>query len=207
MKTFIASILAAMFMLTFLYKLFSQSEPVLKEFGITTGALSNFPANQNYFKDNMSVFYVAPFVRAGRHEFSAGLMYPLKAQGLYFNNADLDPRLGATAGYKYYIFDPQGRENLFVHYCFQYLRYKGQVTDQTETDMYINNVIGLGYNIFFDMNARFGFYYTLDYVITQNGYNIAEPGYTGNSWITKYVWNYLSTNIGFSFKLTPIKAK
>gem|GEM_PF-2491529 len=30
-------------------------------------------------------------------------------------------RLGAIAGYKFYIFNVYGRENLFVHYSFQYL--------------------------------------------------------------------------------------
>jgi hypothetical protein len=77
----------------------------------------------------------------------------------------------------------------------------------TETDMYINNVIGFGYNLFFDNDERFGFYYTLDYVISQAGYNINNANVHNNKWGTVYVWNNLSTNIGFSFKIASLNKK
>ena len=108
-------------------------------------------------------------------------------------------------------------ENLFVHCNFQYLRFAGywdkyyignnQTYRLTETDTYINNLIGLGYNLFFDTNERFGFYYTLDYVISQTGYKLGSPGFNDNSWTTQYIWNNLSTNFGFIFKLTSLKKK
>ena len=198
-------------------KLFSQSNADMQEFGITTGALTNFPANKDYLTKNMSIFYAAPYIRTGKHEFSAGFLYPLKVDGLYFNDNKINPRLGAMAGYKFYVFNVYGRENLFVHYTFQYLKFKGdydvyhsgnnQPDHFTETDMYINNVIGLGYNIFLDMNGRFGFYYTLDYVISQTGYRLGTTGYSNNAWTTQYIWNNLSTNVGFIFKLTSLKKK
>ena len=73
--------------------------------------------------------------------------------------------------------------------------------------MYINNVIGLGYNLYFDTEGRFGLYYTLDYLISQTGYKLAGPGSNTNSWTTQYVWNNLSTHIGLIFKLTSLKKK
>jgi hypothetical protein len=215
MKKLINFIFLAFLMLYFSQYIFSQSDEIYKEFGITAGAFGNFPANKDYLNKNIKVFYVAPYVRAGQHEFSAGILYPLKTDALYYSDSTISPRLGLTAGYKFYIFNAAGRENLFVHYSFQYLRFHGSYNQTylpenttyavTETDMYINNVIGLGYHIFFDMNGRFGLYYILDYVISQTGYKGAMQVPSENSWSTNYIWNNLSTNVGFIFKITAIK--
>ena len=99
MKKFLTILLTIQFMLSVSYKLFSQSNTDMQEFGITTGAFGNFPATQNYLKDNIKVFYVAPYLRMGKHEFSAGIVYPLTTHGIYFNDNNINPRLGATAGY------------------------------------------------------------------------------------------------------------
>ena len=215
MKRFIVILLTAQFMFIISHELFSQSITVMQEFGISTGAFTNFPANQNYLKEGTHAFYVAPYLRVGKHEFFAGIVYPLKNHGVYFSDENINPRPGAIAGYKFYVFNVFGRENMFVHYSFEYLRFNGDVYSNlmgsnlqalyNETDMYINNVIGLGYNLFFDMNERFALYYTLDYVISQAGYKRGTPGSSGNAWITRYIWNNLSTNFGFSFKLTSLK--
>ena len=216
MKRFIAAFLTILLILVFSPELFPQSNSIESEFGISAGAFTNFPANQNYLKENISVFYVAPYIRTGKHEFSAGILYPVKTQALYFSEDKINPRLGATAGYKFYIFDIYGRENMFIHYSFQYLRFSGSYDkyysgslnpyQRTEKDMYINNVIGLGYNLFFDNNERFGFYYTLDYVISQAGYNLSTP-HSNSSWATNYIWNNISTGFGLLFKITPLKKK
>jgi len=105
MKKFIAILLTVQFMFTISHKLFSQSNSDMQEFGITAGALTNFPANQNYLKEYINMFYVAPYLRTGKHEFSAGIVYPLKTHGLFFNDDNINPRLGAIAGYKFYIFN------------------------------------------------------------------------------------------------------
>ncbi|MEI7724935.1 MAG: hypothetical protein WCK09_07505 [Bacteroidota bacterium] len=212
MKKYLAVLLTIQFLCITTHKLFSQSSEINKEFGITTGALTNFPANANYLKDNITVFYLAPYVRTGKHEFCAGITYSLSAKGLVFPYETINPRPGATAGYKFYVFDVYGRENLFIHYSFQYLRFSEtywstQSFSQTETDMYINNVIGLGYSLFFDSNERFGFFYTLDYVISQAGYKLNSRGSDNHLWTTQYVWNNISTNFGFTFKLTSLKKK
>ncbi len=217
LKWFMAILLITQFILVASEKIFSQSGSDVQAFGINAGAFTNFPANQDYLKDNMAVFYIAPYIQTGKHEFSAGFVFPLQTHGLFFSDDNIHPRLGAEAGYKFYIFDVYGRENLFVHYSFQYLRFMGsydkyyQGTVQpyhfTETNVYINNVIGLGYNLFFDNNERFGFYYTLDYVISQAGYKIGTPKSNQNTWTTQFVWNNISTNIGFSFKLGSLKKK
>jgi hypothetical protein len=217
MKKVIAILLTAQFMCLISPRLFSQSNSDMQEFGITTGAFTNFPANQNYLKEDISVLYVAPYLRTGRHEFSAGIVYPLQTHNLFFKDYNINPRPGMIAGYKFYIFNIYGRENLFVHYSFQYLRFMGnydinynwtsQTYHWTETDTYINNVIGLGYNLFFDTKGRFGLYYTLDYVISQTGYKLGTPGINNTSWNVQYLWNHLSTNFGFIFKLTSLKKK
>jgi hypothetical protein len=217
MKRFATILLTTQFIFVISQKLFSQSDPINSEFGITAGAFTNFPANQNYLTENMSVFYVAPYIRTGKHEFSAGFLYPLKNPGLYSSDNNLNPRLGALAGYKFYIFNVYGRENMFVHYSFQYLRFMGSYDKYyawsnkpvhwTENDMYINNVIGLGYNLFFDVNERFGMYYILDYAISQAGYKVSTQDFTQNTWFTQYIWNNISTNFGFIFKLTSLKKK
>ena len=217
-KQFIVILLAVLFMFTTSSTVFSQSSAVNQELGVTTGAFTNFPANQNYLKENIGVFYVAPYIRTGQHEFSIGVVCPISTHGLYFTEDNINPRLGAIAGYKFYIFDIYGRENLFVHYAFQYLRFMGsydkyytgntsQPVHWTETNTYINNVVGLGYSLFFDSNERFGFYYTLDYVISQAGYKVGTKNSIPNVWITQFVWNNISTNMGFSFKLTSLKKK
>jgi len=198
-------------------ELFSQVSPDLKEFGITAGTFTNFPANQNYLKQDVSVFYVAPYIRVGQHEFSAGLAYPVNTPSLLSSDYKLNPRPGAVAGYKFYIFNIYGRENLFIHYAFQYLLFKGYWESGyyvgplpypgKESDIYINNVIGLGYNLFFDMDRRFGMYYALDYVISQTGYQLGTLNPGSNTWNTQFTWNHLSTHFGFIFKLTPLRKK
>jgi hypothetical protein len=201
MKRLIAILLVTLLIIILPFKIFSQSGIIKQEFGISTGTFTNFPANQNYLKDDITVFYAAPYVQVGKHEFSAGLVYPSSTNGLYNSDYTVNPQLGAIAGYKFYIFNVYGIENLFVHYSFQYLRFKGH----DETDMYINNVIGLGYNVFFDSHGRFGFYYILDYVIAQTSYKPGTPVINDFPWATKYIWNNLSTNLGFIFKLTSLK--
>jgi hypothetical protein len=59
--------------------------------------------------------------------------------------------------------------------------------------------------LFFDINRRFGLYYTLDYVISQAGYKLRTDAFNGNSWQTQYIWNNLSTNFGLIFKITSLK--
>jgi hypothetical protein len=192
---------------------FSQASVSSQDFGISVGGYTNFPANQDYLNDAMSVIYVAPYIKVGRHEFSLGLQYPLPVKGLYDAETTLNPMPGALAGYKFYILDPEGRENVFIHYAFQYLRFKS--TDVpgfegealTEKDMYINNVLGLGYNLYFDMQERFGLYYTLDYLVSQAGLNITYKSWSPDVWETQYIWNRLSTHIGFTFKIVGLKKK
>ena len=216
MKPFIF-ILALAVSLIISPELFSQGNAVPGEFGIDAGHFTNFPATKDFLKNYSSVIYVAPYIRTGKHEFFAGLAVPLAVHGLYFSDNNVNTRLGFLAGYKFYIFDVQGVENLFIHYTFQYLPYKGE-HDQyyagisepyhwTERDTYINNVIGLGYNVFFDKNERFGFFYTLDYMITQTGYKLSGVNLNNTSWTTNYVWHNLSTNLGLSLKLTSLKKK
>jgi len=199
-------------------KTYSQNEPIKQDFGISTGGFTNFPVNQNYLKEGISAVYVSPYIQVGRHEFSAGIVYPLATQGLFYTESNINPRPGAVAGYKFYVFNEYYRENLYIHYSFQYLRYKGgydisagngqPVEHYTETDIYINNVIGLGYNLYFDMEGRFGLYYTMDYLISQTGYHLASPNTSGTgSWTTQYLWNRMSTHVGFIFKLTSLKKK
>ena len=217
MKKLISILLSTQLVFLFSATVFSQSSSDMQEFGITAGGLSNFPATQDYLKKGMNMMYIAPYVRTGKHEFSAGLIYPLTTKGLFFTDNTVNARLGVTAGYKFYIFNVFGRENLFVHYMFQYLRFKGnsdlydnksgQSVKMTETDRYINNVVGLGYNLFFDTNEKFGFFYTLDYVISQTGYKLVASVNTDNNWASQYVWNRLSTNVGVSFKITSLKKK
>ena len=203
--------------LAFSGELFAQADGIKKEFGISAGSFTNFPANQNYLKESMTAFYVAPYIRAGKHEFTAGILYPLADKGLYFSDNNISPCAGFLAGYTFYLFNTEGVENLYIHYAFQYLRFNGsydkydnataETNHWTEKDMYINNVIGLGYHVFFDAKERFGFYYTLDYVISQAGYHLSTQGYTNDSWATKYIWNNLSTHMGLSFKITSIGKK
>ncbi len=221
MKTIIAVFCSVLVITGLTKNLFSQSDQEMKEFGITAGGFTNFPANKDYLKKYMSAIYVAPYIRTGKHEFSAGIVYPLKTDALFYNGTYPEEKLnscvGAIAGYKFYVFDVYGRENLVIHYAFEYLRFKGDRYPQvatlfnsfTENDMYINNVIGLGYNLFFDTEGRFGLYYTLDYVISQAGYHTSGmyPGISNPYWNTKYIWNNLSTHIGLSFKITSLKKK
>ena len=211
------SILSFVLMLMMLLSnsLFSQDPSDMQELGISAGGFTNFPANQNYLKENINVFCVAPYLRTGQHEFSAGITYPLQTKALFFNDYNIDPRLGAVAGYKFYVFNVFGRENLFIHYSFQYLRFmkaytiyynwSSQPYSWTETDTYINNVIGLGYNLFFDTEERFSLFYTLDYVISQTGYKLNTPGVKDNPWAAQYIWNNISTGVGLSFKITSLK--
>jgi hypothetical protein len=206
--------LTVQFMLLISHKLPGQTNANLQEFGITAGGFTNFPANQNYLKEDVGAFYISPYIRTGQHEFSAGIAYPLTAHALFYNDNNINPCVGAIAGYKFYVFDINGRENLFIHYAFQVLRFKGNydiypvwsygVFHMTERDTYINNVIGLGYNLFFDIWRRFGLYYTLDYVISQTGYKLNTPDFNKNSWSTQYIWNNLSTHFGLIFKITSL---
>ena len=217
MKTIVAITLTAGLLFMTSHNVFPQSGDQMHEFGINIGGYTNFPANQHYLTENINVIYVTPYIRVGQHEFSAGLEIPLTTQGLFFNDNNISPRLGAIAGYKFYIFNVFGRENMFIHYSFQYLRFKGEFEKTpnqntqpgqiTETDMYINNVIGLGYNLFFDTEERFGLFYTLDYIISQTAYRLSSSGTGSSSWTTSYVWNNVSTNFGLIFKITSLKKK
>jgi hypothetical protein len=217
MKRLIAIIITVELVLTFSAGIFAQSDAVAPELGIDVGTFTNFPLNQDYLSRNITTFYLAPYVRTGQHEFSAGFVYPTQSYALFGSENKLDPCMGAVASYKYYIFNAAGRENLYVHYGFQYLRLKGSYdtyfTGSTEpvhwdeTDMYINNVVGFGYNLFFDTDARFGLFYSLDYVIAQTSYNTGSQNSGSKTWTTQFVWNNMSTNLGLLFKLTSFKKK
>lgn len=186
-----------------------------KDFGIMAGGFTNFPATKDFLSRNASMIYAAPYVQVGRHVFSAGLLYPLQTNALYFSEEKITPRPGFIADYRFFVFNPWYRENMFIHYSFEYLRYSGgyelssssglEPGKWTEKDMYINNVVGLGYNLYFDTRERFGFYYILDYIISQQGYRLTGPSSGQDSWSTRYIWNNLSNHIGFIFKLTPLK--
>jgi hypothetical protein len=78
---------------------------------------------------------------------------------------------------------------------------------RTEKDMYINNIIGLGYSLYFDNQERFGFYYILDYVISQAGYQVSANGTRKTPWMTQYIWNNLSNQVGFTFRLKSFGKK
>ena len=217
MKRLIIILLSTALITVLPVEVFSQTDPNTQEFGIAAGGFSNFPANQHYLTDYVSMFYAAPYIRTGQHEFFAGVLYPLATKGIYFSSDNISPRPGFIAGYKFYVFNIYGRENMFIHYSFEYIRFKGtydknfygnnQTYPSTETDMYINNVIGLGYNLFFDMDRRFGLYYTLDYLVSQTGCSLVTQGFNTKIWFTRYVWNNLSNNFGLFFKLTPLKKK
>lgn len=66
----------------------------------------------------------------------------------------------------------------------------------------------MGYNLFFNIDGRFGFFYTLDYMISNTNYNV-----TNNTVamvpikLNMNVWNNLSTNFGFLIKITSMKKK
>ncbi len=196
---------------TFLSNILYAQEGGLKhEFGLTVGGFTNFPVNKNYLKENIKVISIAPYVRLNKHELYVGFLYPLKSPGL-FSGSKITPSLSAIGGYKFYIFNNAGRENLFLNYSFQYLKYLGYyekkdpITNKPifleETPSYINNVIGFGYVVYFDQQHRFGFYYTLGYVISQLTYVSDYWQYNSDKiWQTQYIWNHASTNIGFSFK-------
>ena len=214
----IPGILLILFILILSEKGFSQTNSDMREFGISFGSFTNFPANQNYLKNDISVIYLTPYIRLGKSEISAGVLYPVATKGLFFNNTNINSRMGATAGYKFYLFNVYGRENLFVHYSFQYIRFMGnfngyfngstEMYHMTETDTYINNVIGLGYNLFFDTQGRFGFFYTLDYMISNTNYNVTNSTVLMDPVkLNQNVWNSLSTNFGFLFKITSLKKK
>lgn len=188
-------------------ELFSQSEITYKELGINVGGFTNFPANQDYLTNYMSAVYVAPYIRIGRHEIMAGINCPMPADGLYNTGLRLDPRPGVVAGYKLYLFNPFGRENMFIHYSFQYLNLKGGENETYEKDRYFNNTIGLGYHLFFDSGARFGLFYILDYVISRTGYNRFNNNSAAFEWTNEWAWNHLSTHIGLSFKLAEFRTK
>jgi hypothetical protein len=197
--------------------LHSQSLPVPSELGISVGGYSNFPANQHYLDEYMPALYIAPYLRTGKHEFSLGLNVPLAAHGLHFTDNTLSPRPGFIAGYRFYVFNIYGQENMFIHYSLQYLRFKGEVDTYppdipgpvkvTETDMYINNTIGLGYNLFFDSDERFSLCYILDYAVSQAGYKTPGAGANPDMWKTEYFWNRISTHIALSFRLTSLNKK
>jgi hypothetical protein len=195
--------------------IFSQSAGLTREVGLTVGAFTNFPMNQNYLKDNIKGLpSLTPYVRVGRHEFFAGLILP-SYTSIY--DLHLNPCLSATAGYRYYVFNPAGRENLYINYSFQYLWFKKNYDAYAYpsavpyhvhlTEAYINNILSLGYVVFLDRNQRFGFYYSLGYIISQIGDKSVWEGQSSSVWYTHYIWNRLSTQVGFSFKLKSFDKK
>jgi len=209
MKKSILLFLTAILIFSVTSNSFSQSEGLTREFGLTAGAFTNFPCNKDYLNNNIKIFHLAPYVRIGRHEFYAGIVYPLNAKGLY-SNENLDSRPGAFGGYKFYVFNPAGRENMYVNYAFQYLRFKGLWDNNpnpdniVERNYYINNVFSLGYVVYFDTQQRFGMYYSLGYVISEGGYQTYASTIKTNPqrlWLTKFSWNHINTNVGLSFKL------
>jgi len=74
------------------HELFCQNNNDMQEFGITAGGFTNFPANQKSMKEDINVLYIAPYIRTGQHEFSAGILYPLTTHGLFFNDNSLATR-------------------------------------------------------------------------------------------------------------------
>ncbi|HNY02541.1 MAG TPA: hypothetical protein PKG48_08140 [Bacteroidales bacterium] len=198
--------------------LFSQSAPGdMNEIGILAGGFTNFPANRHYLEEDINFVYAAPYLRTGHHEFSAGLLYPLPAKGLYLANDRLSSRPGFVGSYKFTVFDVYARENLFLHYAFEYVTFSGKAAvvqpgtglteTKTEKDRYFNHAIGLGYSLFFDRDGRFGLYYLLDYVISQTRYSVDAPSLPEGLKSSRTFWDHVGTQIGLSFKIVPLKKK
>ena len=212
MKKYITASVLAVSLLLISIGSFSQSIGLNREVGITLGGFTNFPSNQHFLDNNVKVISLAPYVTVGKHQFYAGILYPLNANGLY-SGAKLNSRPGATAGYTYYIFNKAGRENMYVNYSFQYLRFTGTFVggpshyQYFETDYDINNVFSLGYVVYFDTQQRFGMYYSLGYVISQGSYQSTMEAPTHFPWKTQFIWNNINTNLGFSFKLKQFDKK
>ncbi len=214
MKKSIKVLLLAMLMPFLSNHLYAQDGGLKREFGLSVGGFTNFPCNESFWDDHTSAITLAPSVRVGKHEFYGGMLYPLNQGGLATGD-QLISKPGAIAGYKFYLFNINGRENLYLNYSFQYLRFKGSYTSSGtfndlkvyENDTYINNVFSLGYVVFFDANQRFGFYYTLGYMISQASNKLGWESNHLDFWYSKYIWNNLSTNIGFGFKLKSFDKK
>jgi hypothetical protein len=215
MKNKIRFSLLAVILLIISISSFSQSTSLTREFGLTVGGFTNFPTNQHYIDDNIKVLSLAPYITVGKHQFYAGILYPLRANGLY-SDKKIYSRPGATAGYTFYVFNKAGRENMYVNYSFQYFKFTGNFDAGPspytfiEKDIYINNVFSLGYVVYFDTQQRFGMYYSLGYVISQRGYqehpntvDLKNP----SAWWTEFSWNHFNTNFGFSFKLKQFDKK
>jgi hypothetical protein len=198
MKKTTVSVIFLIISLTVSPCLFSQKDPLRKQFGISVGAF----INPTFDLEKTGGAYVAFYRRIEKHEFSLGLIYPSHTQGR-LSNDDIKPTFGALAAYKCYLLDPVRRENLFVYYSLHVLRYCGSYYYYTgsggihhagETDTYINNIAGVGFNVFMDKEQRFSFYYSIGYVIS---YWMTEEDQSG------FVLNALNSNAGFSFKLAP----
>jgi hypothetical protein len=179
--------------------LFSQSDTVRKQLGINTGIFFNYS-----FTENITIggAYLDLYKRIGKHEYYGGLIYQSKPKG-ELTEGELKPRFGIIAGYKFYFYKFPHRENIFLHYTFQYLSFIGRypkyshgsyIGDYTQNDDFINNIIGLGFTVFFNKKQRFGFYYSFGYIISKHiagGFN----------------WSFINSNFGFNFKLTNLKTR
>jgi hypothetical protein len=186
---------------------------------LNAGAFTDFPCNQYYLKDNIKSISLAPYVRVGKHEFYAGMVCSIKKTNPT-STIKYDFRPGAFAGYTFYVFNPAGRENMYLNYSFQYLNFKENInfegshlyppntsyTIKNKTS-FINNVFSLGYVVYFDTQQRFGLYYTLGYVVSLNSIYNQSEAISLDERYSRFVWNNLCTNVGLSFKLKSFDKK
>ncbi len=194
-------------------------------FGLRMGAFFNNDGFERFhqFIDYHTIvaYNWEAFINIDRHDFSVGLIYPLMIEAEKGEAYGSEHTIGALLGYRYYLFNPRHKTNLFLLYEFQYIYFSGNILKTYRTESYhvdaliesIRNVFGIGFSLFFDKNKYAGISMGCGYIIPywyEKYDKIEEPTHTSiytDKWLDEGMNSSFSFFYKISFRLPPFYKK
>jgi hypothetical protein len=190
-----------------------QNSPVLS---LCPGAFFNIGGYAPFTDETIVAGNLTMSLKHEKHEFYAGFIFPAMipaTQGFIYMRKST---IGASAGYRYYFFNPQHNSNLFILYEFQYIYFSGRVEEGSQTGYYnyetkygyLRNIFGLGFSQYFDKKQNVGISIACGYMLPYEYYKRSgsQESYSASKkWGDPYMNNYFNFSLNVNIKLASLK--
>lgn len=184
--------------------------------GLSPGAFFNIGGNSPYTDETIFAGNLTTSLKIEKHEFYAGFIFPAMipaTQGYAYVSKST---IGASVGYKYYVFNPRHNSNLFFQYEFQYIYFSGRVEAGSQTGYYyyetkiehLRNIFGIGFSQYFDKKQNVGIAIACGYIIPYDFYKRSGSPVSYSSstkWGDPYMNNYFNFSFNVNIKLASLK--
>jgi hypothetical protein len=184
--------------------------------GLRPGVFFNIGGYSPFTDETTVAGNLNTYLKIQKHEWYVGFLFPAlipSTQGYYYLNKST---IGVLAGYRYYLFNPKHKTNLFFQYEFQFIYFSGRVEEGTNSgyysyntiEEYVRNIFGLGFNQFFDKKQNIGISIGFGYIIPyeyykRSGSNVSYSEST--KWGDLYMNNYFNFSFEINIKLASFQ--